>query len=157
MGRPCRGGERGCWVFPWPTKSAMCYNESSWRPGKSAEDAIQMPQVWSCGRKGTKGSQNWYHPVCDRGREEIKWQWGGSQSRELQWEDQRRADISDAEKRDGFLHRKRWWWLEEAEQIKIGMGGWGPTLQPEDSDGMPRKRASSNEVGPTAKMYGMRS
>lgn len=53
-------------------KSGVRYNESSWRPGKNTEDTIQMLQVWSDGRKGVKGSQNWCHLVCHRGREVVK-------------------------------------------------------------------------------------
>lgn len=53
-------------------KSVVRYNESNWRPRKSTEDDTQMLQVWSCGRKGVKGSQNGYRLVCHRGREEVK-------------------------------------------------------------------------------------
>lgn len=46
-------------------------------------------------------------------------------------------------------------------RMSEGSKGWherrGPTLQPEDSDGLPLKTASSNEVGPRAKVYGMKS
>lgn len=104
-------------------KSALRYNESNWRQRKSTEDNTQMLQVWSRGRNGVKGSQNGYRLVCHRGREEVKYWWGSSWNRELQWNDQRRANISDPEKRESFLCRKRWWWPEEAEWVKAARAG----------------------------------
>lgn len=33
-------------MFPWPRKSAVGYNDSSWGPGRSTDVTVQMLQVW---------------------------------------------------------------------------------------------------------------
>lgn len=69
-----------------------------------------------------------------------------------------RADISNAEKGGGFSHREKWRQLGRAEQGKTARAGMrGKALRPEVPEGLHRKGGSSNEVGPTAKVYGMRS
>lgn len=50
----------------------------SGRPGNTTEDTIEMLQVWSCGGKGVKGSQDWWYLVQKRkgrGRIMVRWHW----------------------------------------------------------------------------------
>lgn len=106
MGRLCRGCGRGCSVFPSPANQQCITMRAIGDQARLQRTPYRCYQVWSHGRKGVKGSQNWYRLVCHRGRKEVKWWCGGSRNRELQWKEERRADISNAEKRWVFYVEK---------------------------------------------------